>query len=176
MIGKEGAAAGFFGDILQNLVAIGQVILAGSGGAAILFRGCGNPLNAGANGVDVDAGALRHFHRFRASVIGKIVFAVADENHDATNRIRLVTGRERRIAEVLCASVVNRVINSRAASGFRANDLVTQHTGIAGKALNDLRLIVKGHGESLIPATAQNGVEKIYRSVLLKLEAVANAV
>ena len=78
MIRVERAASGLFGEVLQNFIAVGEVIFASAGGAAIFFGGGGDPLDAGADRVDDDAGALRHFDGFPASVIGKIVFAIAD--------------------------------------------------------------------------------------------------
>src|SRR5712691_13564826 len=70
VIGEEGAAAGFLGDIVQDFVAFGEVRLAVGG-----FFGVGlgelNPLRAGANGVDDHAGALGHLNGFGAGVIGK---------------------------------------------------------------------------------------------------------
>src|SRR6476646_7968960 len=77
---------------------------------------------------------------------------------------------------MFCAGFVNCVIDSGAASGSCLDDLITQQAGVAGKTLNNLRLVVKGHGEGLILATTKHRVEKIDGGVLLKLDAVANAV
>src|SRR5579859_3859606 len=85
VIGIEGAAAGFFGEVLENFVAFGEM-----GFAVGDFVGIGlgklNPLGAGADGVNDHAGALSHFDGFGASVIGEIVVAIADENHDGGRR------------------------------------------------------------------------------------------
>ena len=77
---------------------------------------------------------------------------------------------------MFCAGFVNCVIDGGAASSARLDDLIAQHAGVTSESLNDLRLIVEGHRESLVLATAQDGVEKIHGGVLLKLDAVANAV
>src|SRR5204863_831349 len=77
---------------------------------------------------------------------------------------------------MFCAGFVNCVIDGSAASSACLDDLIAQHARVTREPLDDLRLIVEGHGESLILATAQNGVEKIDGGVLLKLDAVANAV
>ena len=51
-----------------------------------------------------------------------------------------------------------------------------KHAAIAGESLNDLRLVIESHGESLIFAAAQDAVEKIDGGFLLELDAVADAV
>ena len=69
VIGIKGAAAGFFREFLKNLVAIGQVILAVAGLGRFIILRQGNPLDAGADGVDDDAGALGHFDGFGTRVV-----------------------------------------------------------------------------------------------------------
>ena len=67
MIGIEGAATGFLGEGLENLVAIREMVFAIAG---LFLAGVveGNPLRAGANGVDNHTGALGHFDGFGARV------------------------------------------------------------------------------------------------------------
>src|SRR5467141_2297301 len=66
-IRKKCAAAGFFGQFLEKLVTIRQVIFAVAHLVRIGLRE-GNPLRAGADGVDDHAGALGHFDGIRARV------------------------------------------------------------------------------------------------------------
>src|SRR5262245_2980458 len=75
VVGEKGAATGFFGEVLENFIAFGQVQFAIGGFVRIGLRKL-NPLGAGADGVDDHVGALGHFDGFSARVIGKIVFAV----------------------------------------------------------------------------------------------------
>src|SRR6266849_279320 len=135
VVGEEGAAAGFLGDIVQDFVALGEVRLAVGG-----FLGIGlgelNPLCAGADGVDDHAGALRHLNGFGAGVIGKIVVAVADENHDAANDVGLVARRPRGMAELGAAGFVNRVVDGGAAAGAGLDDFVAEAAGVIGEGLD----------------------------------------
>src|SRR5207302_628275 len=71
---------------------------------------------------------------------------------------------------------VNCVVDGGAASSACLDDLIAQHACVTRESLDNLRLIVEGHRESLILATAQNGVEKIHGGVLLTSDAAANAV
>src|SRR5690242_5324071 len=123
VIRKKRPAAGLFRQVRENLVAVRQMHLAVRRFQRIGLRKL-NPLGARADGVNHHAGALRHFNRFRARVIGKIVFAVADQNHYAAHHVRLVSGRPRRMAQLLHAGVVNRIVDGRAASGARRHNLV----------------------------------------------------
>src|SRR5882757_5023641 len=77
---------------------------------------------------------------------------------------------------MFCAGFVNCVIDGGAASSACLDDLIAQHARVTRESLDDLRLVIEGHGESLILAAAQNGVKKIDGGVMLKLDAVANAV
>ena len=97
VVGKKSAAAGFFREILQNFVAFGEMHFA-IGQLVGIGLGKLDPLGAGADGIDDDVGALGHFDGFGAGVIGEIVVAIADENHDAANDVGLIAGRPRRIA------------------------------------------------------------------------------
>ena len=80
------------------------------------------------------------------------------------------------MAEFLHAGLINGVVDGGAAAGAGADDLVAQQTGIGGKRLNHLRLIVKSHHECFVFAVAHHAEEEIISSVLLKLDAVADAV
>src|SRR5256885_7666524 len=97
VVRKERAPAGFLRYVLQDLVAFRQMRLAVGGFVWIGLREL-NPLRAGADGVNDHAVALRHLDGFRARVIGKIIVAVADENHDAADNVGLVTRRARWMA------------------------------------------------------------------------------
>src|ERR1700676_1804564 len=105
MVGEEGTATGLAGELLEDLVAIGLVIFAVVHLIGVGLRE-GNPLGAGADGVDDHAGALGHFDGFGAGVVGEIVVAIADENHDAADDVGLIAGRARGMAEVFFASGV----------------------------------------------------------------------
>src|SRR2546429_426385 len=80
------------------------------------------------------------------------------------------------MAQLFQARFIDRVVNSGAAARARLGDLVTQCSGVAGEALDDLRLVVEGHRKSLIFIAAKHAEQKIDGSVLLELDAVANAV
>ncbi len=97
VVWKKSAAAGLIRKIFENLIAFGEVHFAIGQFGGISLREL-NPLSAGADGVNDNVGALSHFNGFAAGVIGKIVVAIADENHDAADDIRLVAGWSRRIA------------------------------------------------------------------------------
>src|SRR5437588_10262263 len=175
VIREKRAAAGFIREVLNNLVSISEVVFAVAGFVWICFFE-GDPLRAGADGVDDHAGALRQFDGLGARVRGQIVFAVADENHHAANDVGLVTGRARRMVQLFQTSFINGIVNGGAAPGARAYNLVPQRSGIAGEGLKDLGLVVEGHDERLILVAAKHAVKKTDRSVLFKFEAVANAV
>src|ERR1043166_2851268 len=66
VIGKKGAAAGFFTKIFQDFVTLGEMALAL---CPFVRVGLGklNPLRAGADGVDDHVGALGHFDGLGAS-------------------------------------------------------------------------------------------------------------
>ncbi len=85
VVGEKSAAAGFVRKILENLIAFSEMHF-----AICQFGGIGlrelNPLSAGADGVNDDVGALCHFDGLAARVIGKIVVAIADQNHDPAGR------------------------------------------------------------------------------------------
>ena len=151
----ESAASGFFRQRLQNLVSIGQVILAvpGSFLARIVQR---HPLRAGADRVDHHAAPLGHFDGFRTRVRRKVVLAVADQDHHPANHIRLVPRRTRRVAELLHAGLINSIVNGSAAPRAGAQNLVAQLAGVRREGLDNLRLVVESHHERLILAAAQN--------------------
>jgi len=109
-------------------------------------------------------------------VVGEIVLAVADQDHHAADDVRLVAGRTRRVAEFLHASLINGVVDGRAAAGARAVDFVAQEAGVAGERLDDLRLVVEGHDEGFVFAVAEDAEEEVVGGVLLELDAVADAV
>src|SRR5207245_9308928 len=69
VIREKRAPAGFFGKVLKNLVAIGEVIFSVACFLGISFRER-NPLRAGADGVNDDTGALRELDGFGACVEG----------------------------------------------------------------------------------------------------------
>src|SRR5882762_2428624 len=97
VVGEKSAAASFVRKILENLIAFSEMHFAIGQFGGISLREL-NPLGAGADGVNDNVGALSHFDSFAAGVIGKIVVAIADENHDAADHIRLVAGWSRGIA------------------------------------------------------------------------------
>jgi len=97
VVWEKSPAAGFVREILENLVAFGEMHFAIGKFGWVGLRKL-NPLSAGTDGVNDDVGALSHFDGFGAGVIGKIVVAIADQDHDAANDIRLIAGRPRRIA------------------------------------------------------------------------------
>src|SRR5712692_227357 len=80
------------------------------------------------------------------------------------------------MAQLFDASFKNRVVDRGAAARARLDDLVAQRSRVAGEALKDLRLIVEGHHKSFILVAAEHAEQKIDRSVLLELDAVADAV
>ena len=80
------------------------------------------------------------------------------------------------MAQLLHARLVNRVVNRRAAARARLGDLVAQCSRIAGEGLHDLRLVVESHHKCFIFIAAQHAEQKIDRSVLLELDAVADAI
>src|SRR5712664_3215118 len=90
--------------------------------------------------------------------------------------IRIIARRARRMAQLFHARFINRVVDRGAAARARLGDLVAQRSRIAGESLEDLRLVVEGHHESFILVMAEHAEQKIDRSVLLELDAVANAV
>src|SRR5579885_2871870 len=149
VIGKERAASGFLGDVFEDFVAFGLEIFPVAYFGGIGFRKR-NPLRAGADGVDDNAGALGHFDGFRAGVLREIVLAVADENHDAADDVGLIAGRTRRVAELLFTSFVAGVVDGGAAAGAGLDDLVAQQAGVVGKGLENLRLVIEGHDEGFI--------------------------
>ena len=134
VIGKKRAAAGLFRKVLKNLVAFGEMVFAVGGLVGIGLRQ-GDPLRAGADAVNDDAGALGQFDGFRARVGGQVVLAITDENHDAADHVGLVTRRPRGMVQLRGASFVDGVVDSRAAAGARAGDLVAQRASIAGEGL-----------------------------------------
>src|ERR1700744_187772 len=175
MIRKEGAAAGFLGEVGENLVAFGEVRLAIGELVGIGLRQL-NPLGAGADRVNDDAVALRHFDGFGAGVRGEIVVAIADDDHDAADDVRLVASRARRMAELFFARIENRVVDSGAAAGARLDDFIAETAGVVGESLEDGGLVVEGHDERLIFVAAQDGEEERGWGVLFEFEAVADAV
>src|SRR5215472_2160417 len=136
VVGEECAAAGLFGKVLEDLVSVGQVIFAVGGFFGIRFLQ-GDPLGAGADGVNDHAGALGQLNGFRARVRGQIVFAIADENHHAANHIGLVSGGTRRMVQLFRTSFIDGVVNRRAAARARSYDLIAQRSRIAGEPLED---------------------------------------
>src|SRR5260370_26324082 len=80
------------------------------------------------------------------------------------------------MAQLFDASFVDRVVDGGAASGFRPGDLVAQGSRVPRETLDDLRLVVEGHHKSFILIAAQHAKQKIDRSILLELDAVADAV
>src|SRR5690242_14396673 len=80
------------------------------------------------------------------------------------------------MAQLLHTGIVNRVVDRRAAASARLGDLVAQSARIPGEGLDDLRLVVEGHYKGFIFVAAQDAEKKVDGSVLLKLDAVANAV
>src|ERR1700733_497128 len=175
MIRKECAAAGFFSEVSENFVAFGEVRLAIGELVGIGLREL-NPLGAGADGVNDDAVALRHFDGFGARVRREVVVAIADDDHDAANDVGLVAGRTRRMAQFFFAGVENRVVDRGAATGAGLDDLVAQTAGIIGEALKDGGFVVESHDEGLIFVAAQDGEQERSSGVLFEFEAVANAV
>src|SRR5258707_2616954 len=175
VIREKSTAAGFVREIFENLIAFSEMHF-----AIGQFGGMGlrklDPLGAGADGVNDDVGALRHFNGFAAGVIGKIVIAIADQDHYSANNIRLIAGRPRRIAQLLRASFVDGVIDCGASAGASLVDFIAKQGAVSRKALNDLRLVVKGHCERLVFSTAQNAVEKIDGGLLLEFQTVPDAV
>ena len=77
---------------------------------------------------------------------------------------------------MLGARLIDGVIDGGATARAGLVNFVAQQTAIAGEGLNNLRLVVEGHGESLVFAAPQNAVQKIDSSFLLKLDAVADTV
>ena len=74
------------------------------------------------------------------------------------------------------ASVVDGVVNGSAAPGAGLVNLIAEKAAIACERLDDLRLLVKGHRESLISPPTEDAVEKIDGSFLFEFDAVSNAV
>src|SRR5205807_10126307 len=79
------------------------------------------------------------------------------------------------MAQLFHARFINRVVNRRATASARFGDLVAQGSRVAGEWLDDLRLVVESHHKRFILAAAQHTEKKIDRSVLLELDAVADA-
>ena len=80
------------------------------------------------------------------------------------------------MAQLFHARIINRVVDRCAASGFRPGDLVAQRTRVTGERLDNLRFVVEGHHKGFIFIAAKHAKQKINRSVLLKFDAVADAV
>jgi hypothetical protein len=135
-----------------------------------------NPLRAGADGIDDYAVTLRHFNRFRASVIGKIVVTIADQNHYAAHDVRLIARWTRRMAQFFFAGAVDCVVNGGPASRARFHNFIAQAPGVVGEGLQNGRLVIEGHYESLVFVMPQDAEEKRSGRVLLKFQAVPNAV
>src|SRR5713226_10752618 len=81
-----------------------------------------------------------------------------------------------RMAQFLDAGFINRIVNRRPAAGAGLCDLVSVCARILGEGLDNLRLVVKGHHKSFILVAAEHTEKEINRSILLKFDAVADAV
>src|SRR5208282_1720448 len=102
----------------------------------------GNPLRAGADGINDHTGALRHLNSFGARVRGKIILAVTNENHNAADDVGLVAGRARGMAQLILASNVNGIVDRGSAAGSGAQNMVAQCSGVIREPLDNLRLVV----------------------------------
>jgi len=91
-------------------------------------------------------------------------------NHPA-HHVRLIARRARRVAQLLDARFINRVVDRGASARACLGDLVAQRPRIAGKGLDDCgsssKVITKA--SSLLRRSTLK--QKIDRSVLLKFEA-----
>ena len=76
----------------------------------------------------------------------------------------------------MLASLVDRIIKRRPASGALLQDDLAQRVEVTRKSLNHFWLIVHGHEERLILITPDHVIEEIDRRLLLKLKPVADAI
>src|ERR1700737_2469138 len=80
------------------------------------------------------------------------------------------------MAQLVGASIINCVIHGGATTSTRLGNLIAKAARVFGKSLQNLRFIIEGHHKSFVVATAQHAEQKIRRGVLLKLQAIANAI
>ena len=71
---------------------------------------------------------------------------------------------------------IDGVVDSGAAASAGLENFVAEGSGVAGKTLEDLRLVVEGHDEGFVFVVAQDAEEEIGGGFLFEFEAVADAV
>src|SRR5215472_17454334 len=80
------------------------------------------------------------------------------------------------MVQLFGTSLVNGIVDGRAAASTRSHDLVAQSSRIAGESLDNLRLVIEGHHERLVLVAGKIAEKKTDRGVLLEFNAFADAV
>ena len=152
--GEERLAAGFFGQILQNLVTL------------FVF-----PRDVGGDGVDDHIGLLRHFEGLVAGAVAGSIKAIADDDHGSTKLVARLVHHQ-----LFFGPEVDRIVKRRAAPRAQAADAGLQRFHIIGQICDQFHVAVKGGDHHQVLTRAQDGVHKTDGGLLLKAEAVGNAV
>ena len=135
-----------------------------------------NPIGAGADGVDDDAGALRHFQRLAAGMAAQLSSPSLITTSTRRTSGAAPGGCGAGACSELLRSLVDGVVERRAAAGALLQDDVAQPVHVAGEILDHLGLVVHGHQEGLILVAPDDVEKKIDGRLLLELQSLANAV
>src|SRR5215472_3442120 len=145
---KEGAAAGGFRKLFQILVSAQDQ-------TAVIGR----------DSVDDHFGSLRHLDRLRLRVFALVVVPIAENDQCPADRpIRLL------LEELVLASMINRIVERRAAAVVEGSDAPRKALNIVGEILRKLLMNVETHHKSGVEARPDGVLQKAGSSVLFEVE------